>query len=310
MTRPRHTFRGEEMERHSFVYTTDGTRLAVSESGPADAPLHIVFAHGMALSQHIWRPQWRSLTNHLGDRAHLVFYDQRGHGNSQESCSGPDGYCIAQVGADLATVIDHTCLSGPIMAVGHSLGGMSILSLAHHHPDIAARLTGAALISTAAHSLSDMGIGRALHTPAVPLLEHVVNLAPAITHYVWNLARAAVGPMLGIPVMRTLSRDDGASIRAVIGILNALRVHDETAGLPLLNRLPDCLVACGEADPVTPLQHSLNLCAHLPNARLLTAAGAGHMLPLERPRLINDALVEMAAGLVAVCLKSPTLVPA
>lgn len=310
MTRPHHSFRGEEMEHHSFVYTTDDTRLTVSESGSADAPLHIVFCHGLALSQHIWGPQWRSLTNHLGDRAHLVFYDQRGHGNSQESCSGPDGYSIAQLGADLATVIDHTCLSGPVMAVGHSLGGMSILSLAHHHPDIAARLTGAALISTAAHSLSAMGIGRALHTPAVPLLEHVVDHAPAITHYLWNLARAAAGPMLGIPVKRTLARDDRASIRAVIGILTALRDHDETAGLALLNELPHCLVACGEADPVTPLQHSLNLRQQMPNARLLTAARAGHMLPLERPRLINDALIAMATSLAPACVPAPTLVTA
>lgn len=77
-----------------------------------------------------------------------------------------------------------------------------------------------------------------------------------------------------MPIMRTLSRDDGASIRAVVGILNALSDHDETAGLPLLNRLPDCLVACCEADPVTPLRHSLNFCEHLTNARLLTVARA------------------------------------
>ncbi len=310
MTRPRHTFRGEEMERNSFVYSTDGTRLAVSESGPVDAPLHIVFSHGLLLSQHIWGPQWRRLSSQLGDRAHLVFYDQRGHGNSEESCSGPDGYSVAQIGADLATVIDHTCISGPVMTVGHSLGGIAILSLAHHHPGIAARLTGAALISTAAHSLSEMGVGRALHTPALALLEHVVDHAPAITRYVWNLARAAAGPLLGIPVIRTLSRDDRASIRAVVGILNALRDHDETAGLALLNRVPDCLVACGEADPVTPLQHSLNLCEQLPNARLVTAARAGHMLPLERPRLINDALVAMAAALIPARIDAPTLVPA
>lgn len=298
------------MERHSFVYATDGTRLAVSESGPQDAPLNIVFAHGLALSQHIWRPQWRRLTNKLGDRAHLVFFDHRGHGNSEESCSGPAGYSIAQIGSDLATVVDHTCNSGPVMTVGHSLGGMAILSLAHHHPDVATRLTGAALISTAAHSLSAFGIGRVLNTPAVPLLEHVVTHAPAITHHLWSLARAAAGPLLGIPVMRTLSRDDRASIRAVIGILNALRDHDESAGMPVLNGLRDCLVACGDADPVTPLQHSLTLSEHLPNARMLTAARAGHMLPLERPGLINDALVDMAASLLSTQLKPPTLVPA
>jgi pimeloyl-ACP methyl ester carboxylesterase len=48
----------------------------------------------------------------------------------------------------------------------------------------------------------------------------------------------------------------------------------------------------------------------MPNARLLTAARAGHMLPLERPRLINDALVAMAAGFVPARVDTPTLVPA
>lgn len=298
------------MQRHSFVYATDGTRLAVSESGPPDAPLNIVFAHGLALSQHIWAPQLRHLTNGLGEQARLVFYDQRGHGNSEESCGGAAGYSIAQIGTDLATVIDHTCLTGPVLAVGHSLGGMAILSLAHHHPDIAARLAGVALISTAAHGLSTSGIGRALSTPAIPLLEHVVNYAPSITHLAWNLARAAAGPLLGIPVTRTVARDDCVSIRAVVGILKALRDHDETAAFPTLKDLPSCLVACGEADPVTPLQHSVTLCEHLPQARLLTAARAGHMLPLERPHLISDALAAMAADLLPNRNLVPSLVPA
>lgn len=298
------------MQRHSFVYTTDGTRLAVSESGPPDAPLNIVFVHGFALSRHIWAPQRRHLTKGLGEHARLVFFDQRGHGNSEESAVGASGYSIAQIGADLATVIDHTCPVGPVLVVGHSLGGMAILALAHHHPDIAARLAGAALISTAAQGLSSAGIGRALNTPAIPLLEHIVNYAPSITHHAWNFTRAAAGPLLGIPVTHSVSRDDCVSIRAVVGILKALRDHDETAAFPTLKDLPSCLVACGEADPVTPVQHSVTLCEHLPKARLLTAPRAGHMLPLERPHLISDALMAMAADMLPTRIPVPSLVPA
>jgi len=180
---------------------------------------------------------------------------------------------------------------------------MAILALAHHHHDVAERLTGAALISTAAHSLSAAGIGRALNTPAIPLLEHLAGRAPTITHHAWNLVRAGAGPLLGVPVTRTVCREDCVSIRAVIGILKALRDHDETDAMPALNRMTACLVACGDADPVTPLQHSLALCEHLPNARLLTASHAGHMLPLERPRLINDALAAMAEELISDRLK-------
>ncbi len=285
------------MDRHSFVEATDGTPLAVSQTGPTDAPLNIVFSHGLALSHHVWTPQCRHFARLFGAQTHLVFYDQRGHGNSHEPRGLPTGYTIAQIGADLATVISGTCPHGPVVAVGHSLGGMAILAMAHHQPAIAGRLAGVGLISTAACQLATAGLGRALNTPAVPLLEHIVDYAPRITHRAWNIVRAAAGPALGVPVTRTADRSDTVSIRALIGILSALRDHDETAGLATLKDL-SCLVACGEADPVTPLQHSLTLCKHLPKARLLTAARAGHMLPLERPRLINDALAAMAAALL------------
>jgi pimeloyl-ACP methyl ester carboxylesterase len=276
-----------------YVNSTDGTVLAVSEVGPPDAPLSIVFAHGLALSQHIWAPQRRHLTRQLGARARLVFYDQRGHGASQEPAAGPAGYSMAQLGADLATIIDQTCPIGPVIAVGHSLGGMAILALAHHRPEIAARLAGAALISTAANHLSTCGIGRALNTPALSWLEYIARRAPRITHHTWNLGRTAAGPLLGVPLTYTAAQHT-VTIRALVGILTALRTHDETGGLPALQALPACLIACGQADPVTPLHHSLTLSRQLPNARLLTAARAGHMLPVERPDLINAALAALA----------------
>lgn len=298
------------MDSHSFVEATDGTRLAVSEDGPPDAPLTMVFSHGLALSQHIWGPQRRHLNMHLGERVRKVFYDQRGHGNSEEPATGRDGYTLAQIGDDLSTVISRTCPHGPVVAVGHSLGGMAIMSMAHHHPDVAARLAGVALISTASHELSTAGIGRVLSTPAVSLLEHIVEYAPGLTHHVWSLARGLAGPLLGIPVTRVVSRADGASIRAVVGLLTALREHDETAGLDILRSLPACLVACGDADPVTPISHSVKMCDKLPQARLLRAPRAGHMLPLERPRLINTALTELAEDALLGVAASASLLPA
>lgn len=286
--------------QHGFVTAGDGTRLAVSTTGPADAPVRIVFSHGLALSQQVWAPQCRHLIHTLGRSTQLVIYDQRGHGRSQEPVDTALGYSIATLGADLADVIAHTCPGdSPIMVVGHSLGGMAILALAHHHPQVAAHLTSAALISTAAHRLSEAGIGRALNSPAVAVLERFATHSPRLTHHAWRLARATLGPLLGIPVTRGEHAADMASIRAVAGLLAALRTHDESAGLRALRSLPSCLVACGDADPVTPLRHSLRLCQELPQARLLTAARAGHMLPLDRPRLISDALATLATAALA-----------
>lgn len=287
------------MECHGFIESTDGTRLALSVSGPRHAPVTIVFSHGLALSRHVWRPQCRHLSRLLGDKARLVFYDHRGHGASTEPPPGCSSYSLAQIGTDLATVINHVAPNGPVIVVGHSLGGMAIMAMAHHHPEILTCIAGVALISTAAHALSTSGVARALRTPAVPLLERLVAHAPELTHQLWTLARAAAGPLLGIPTTRVLSGEDTVSIRAVVAILSELRCHDQMPGLTTLQEIPACIIACGDADPVTPFHHSLHMAEQLPQAQLIRAPRAGHMLPLERPRLISEAVAALSSTIMS-----------
>lgn len=283
------------MDTSTFVEATDGTRLAVSEHGSSDAAVTFVFSHGLALSRRAWQPQRSHLARTLGSDVRMVFYDQRGHGRSAESPSpGKNGYTLAQLGADLAAVITHTTTGGPVIAVGHSLGGMAIMAMAHHQPEIAARLAGVAFISTASRDISSCGIGRALNTPALSALERIVDCSPTLTRYAWTLVRSTLGPMFGIPMTRNCTCGASVSMPALVAILAALRTHDETAGLAHLREIP-CTIACGDADPVTPMRHSLRLWGELPQAKLLSAPRAGHMLPWERPRLIGDALTQLAA---------------
>ena len=75
-------------DRSAVVQTDDGVLLSVEEIGPRDAPLTVVFVHGYTLSMASWTFQRRTLGAELatanGHRpdARLVFYDQRGHGDS------------------------------------------------------------------------------------------------------------------------------------------------------------------------------------------------------------------------------------
>ncbi|NIP93298.1 MAG: alpha/beta hydrolase, partial [Akkermansiaceae bacterium] len=65
-----------------------------------------------------------------GHRA--VSVDLRGHGDSDK----PEGaYPIEQFADDTAFVIEQLGLDRPI-AVGHSMGGVTVLSLAARHPDL------------------------------------------------------------------------------------------------------------------------------------------------------------------------------
>jgi pimeloyl-ACP methyl ester carboxylesterase len=61
----------------------------------------------------------------------------------------------------------------------------------------------------------------------------------------------------------------------------------------------DCpvLVACGEADTLTPVEHSVEISTGIPRARLAIIPGAGHMLTMEQPERINALLLEWLASM-------------
>ncbi|CAM5486038.1 Alpha/beta hydrolase OS=Streptomyces alboniger OX=132473 GN=CP975_21200 PE=4 SV=1 [Streptomyces alboniger] len=56
---------------------------------------------------------------------------------------------IEQLGADLKTVIDAAVPEGPIVLVGHSMGGMTVMALADEFPDLVReRVVAVALVGT------------------------------------------------------------------------------------------------------------------------------------------------------------------
>ena len=57
------------------------------------------------------------------------------------------------------------------------------------------------------------------------------------------------------------------------------------------------LVLCGEADQLTPPEHSRAIAVAIPGARLALVPGAGHMLTMEQPQRVNTLLREWMAAL-------------
>jgi pimeloyl-ACP methyl ester carboxylesterase len=71
-----------------------------------------------------------------------------------------------------------------------------------------------------------------------------------------------------------------------------LEVHDETAALPTLVKIPT-LIACGDHDLVTPDEYSRKIADALPESEMVTVAKAGHLVLLAKPDPINDGLVRL-----------------
>ncbi len=290
--------RGQRTQR---ISAADGTELAVEEIGPPDAALTVVFSHGFCLSKAAWAPQRHHLPEHVGDDVRMVFYDHRGHGAS--AAAPAETYTINQLGDDLDMVISQTAPQGRVVLAGHSMGGMAILAFAARHAETLRRVAGVALVSTAADELGSHGIGRALHTPAVPLLQMAAQRFPRRTTQAWAMARTSLAPLLGIPAMKSPAMAANSQCCRMIGqtaistiaaLLMEFRAYDQKQGVSALTHLP-ALVACGEQDPITPLAHSAALARVLPHSEFVRVPGAGHMLELERPRLISTAIGKLVA---------------
>ncbi|MBV9640655.1 MAG: alpha/beta fold hydrolase, partial [Mycobacteriaceae bacterium] len=111
-----------DADRAAVVTTSDGVPLAVRVVGPEDAALTVVFAHGFCMCMGAFHFQRARLESEWGQQVRMVFYDQRGHGQSGEAPT--ETYTVTQLGRDLETVLQVLVPRGPMVLVGHSMGGM------------------------------------------------------------------------------------------------------------------------------------------------------------------------------------------
>ncbi|WP_051022152.1 alpha/beta fold hydrolase [Nocardia pneumoniae] len=285
-------------DRAGTVLADDGVPLATRTCGPDDAPVTVIFLHGFCNSMHSFHFQRRDLEKLWGAQVRMVFCDLRGHGRSgtpsTASCT------VAQLGRDLAAVLTATTPTGPVVLVGHSLGGMAILAAAARFPELFAdRVIGIALLSTTAAEVTETGIGQLLRNPAIDGFRLAVHASPALVQAGRVSARHVITPILHVssfhgPVSPTLSRlttlmIDRTPVETIVKFLHAIELHDESAALPALADTP-ALVLGGGHDLVIPFRNSRALAAALPGSELIRLDGAAHMPHMQYPDIVNAAL--------------------
>lgn len=295
-------------DESSTVIADDGIALAVRThltGGRADLPpeLTVIFVHGFTLRMAAWHFQRYDLAQRWADRRiRMVFYDQRGHGRSDPAPA--QSAAIKQLGDDLAAVIRAVAPTGPVVLAGHSMGGMTIMALARSHPELfshTGRITGVALVSTAARGITEAGLGEGLNNPVVDALRVSVRYFPRLVQAGRGITRQAVEPVL---VAASFGPDfyspaaghavesmiQNTSISTMVNFLHALESHDESTALPVLAKVPSA-VMCGDLDRLTPLPNSVRMYSALgEDSRLLIGEGCGHMLPMEYPDLVSDGI--------------------
>lgn len=290
------------------ILADDGVCIAAEVDGDPEAPVTLVFVHGYTLSMDCWHFQRR----HLRDIGRLVFYDQRSHGRSGRS--DLEHATIDQLGSDLERVLEHLVPDGPVVLVGHSMGGMTILALADRRPDLfGERVIGAALLSTSAGALAEglFGLPGWASRSVRPLLPAFGKGVRRGSQLVERTRRAgspasylatrwlSYGPEVSPSLVDFMEAMIAATpIEVMSDFFDTLLSHDKLAALPVLAAIPT-LVMCGTLDVLTPLRHSKVMAEALPSGELMVIDGAGHMAIIDRHEHINAGLRRLLDASVA-----------
>ena len=271
------------------VVSADGIRINVEIDEPdgENRLPTIVFVHGVICTLDSWHYQRIALRG----RARMVFMDHRSHGGSDVADRASS--TIDNLAADLFAVIE-ACTTGPVVLVGHSMGGMTIMQLAADHPEMFGRqVVGVALIST---------------SPRLPLVSN-----PALRRLV-PVARR-IGPVVdwgrgfnSFSVVRRWGLGPNAQERHV-DMTNEMILHAPTRvltdfhpmfaeldvrhALETLSHVPTVVIA-GTHDSVTPLSHSRRIADDIAGSSLVILEDTGHMAMFEEHGRVTDLILELA----------------
>ena len=295
------------------VPSDDGTEIAIEVLGDTHPGPTIVFIHGWTFSSRSWHYQ-----RMLAERWRLVLMDHRDHG---ESASGPREHrTIQQLGRDLAAVLAATCADRDVVLIGHSMGGMTIMSLAGQHPELFGDTVQAVgLLDTSGHRPEDHTFGLRGPLAKFWLKQWSASLALMVDDPEKAEHARRSGSRVSVAISRWLNLGKGADKRlaqfteamtantaaqAVGDFWGTLDVHDQREALQALAGVPT-LVLCGDRDRLTPPSDSRELAAAIPGSRLLELRGAGHCAMLEQPDAVNSAITQLIESATATGLPTP-----
>lgn len=244
-----------------YLGTAECDLFFTIKRGADEGPI-LVLVHGAGGSRLHWPPGLRRLTG-----ATVYTLDLPGHGRSEgKGCETIP--CYASV---VAAFLDAADLER-VTVVGHSMGGAIAQTLAL---DRSSRVSAIALIATGAR----LRVAPSILETIQQDFERAVDL---ITRYAWSPGVDASLMGLGQDALR----ETGPEV-----LLNDFLACDRFDVMDRLHEIQvPALVVSGTADKLTPTKYAHFLEERIPNARLVTVDGAGHMVMLERPEVVTEAI--------------------
>lgn len=227
-----------------------------------EAPSDSVLIHGAGGNNLLWKRTLHFLSG--GAVAYAV--NLPGHPSGEITCKTIGEYSEAVVG-----FIREKGLASPTVC-GHSMGSAIALTLAIDHPkDVGGLIlvgAGAKLgvLPSIVDGLRDSPL-RAIEEAITPMSFHAIDLG------LGREARTALS-LSNLPVfLNDYLACDGFDVRDKLDMVVA-----------------KTLIVCGDDDKMTPPKWSQFLNQRIPGSKASYVEGSGHMLPLEKPQALGEAM--------------------
>jgi pimeloyl-ACP methyl ester carboxylesterase len=287
--------RGEDVEFGTVrsdgitIVSSDGVPLHVEVDEADRKTPTIVFLHGWVENIDVWHYQRLALRGQV----RMVFVDLRSHGRSGRASAKRS--TLADLGDDVLAVLDQLVPRGPVVLVGHSMGGMTIMQLAGTHPELfGGRVKGVVLLGTSAGQLMRSSPGLRYLVPMLRAGAPVLDWGRRFNSYS-VVRRWAVGSNAA---ERHADMANEMILQAPTHVLMDFYPNfvgmDLTTGLAALGRARTTVIG-GTADLLTPVKHSKRLADAIPDAKLVVVPEAGHMLMFEEHETVTQAIEDVLA---------------
>lgn len=268
-----------------------GTTFVREIEGPPGAPT-VVLLHGWIASAGL---NWFQAFEPLGEQFRVLAPDLRGHGRGIRSRRR---FRLADCADDVAALLRATD-TGPVIAVGYSMGGPVAQLLWHRHPDL---VGGLVLCSTSDHFVPGMR-GRMIFTSMMATAASTTALGQLAARLPRSVARQLV-PQTGRGRPETMRAWAAAEVRRhdwrmVMEAGNAIGHYNSRKWIGGVD-VPTAVVITTEDRAITPMMQA-RLAFHIPHASIHRIQ-AGHVacaMPSFGPKLtaaVRQVADEIAAG--------------
>ena len=244
----------------------------------------VVLIHGFSVPYFIYDPTFKYLTQ-SGFR--VLRYDLFGRGFSDRPHTH---YNLDLFVRQLADLLDALRFRRPVNLIGLSMGGLIASAFTVLHPQRVHKLV---LIDPA--GAKAIALTPALRGAKLPFVAEAVLSVVGSAALIQSVAKDFFDPALVVHFMAQykiqmqyrgfrqalLSTIRNGMLDSFIQIYQALGKMDK-----------DILLFWGRNDTIVPIEHSLILCAALPNVQFQVIEDCGHIPHYEKPDEVNPILLE------------------